>query len=264
MNITTLNAAGFSPAQRPAFADSQPFMFMMLQMMAVMSCLMESLNFGGCPACRRPFGGMSAPSPGLSNFLGSGSPNSFQAAGGFGSPAQANNSFPAPGPNTMSPPTGTAPLARLSDNRNERIQQIVDAAKRTHPNHPHLAKLAAAQALLESGIHTNRPSGLARNHNNLFGIKGRGTAGTAHLRTQEHLNGRNVTIRDGFARNATLEDSFLQHRNLLTRNRRYQSVVNASSFEEAALRIRQAGYATAPNYTSALLSVYRTHLARYF
>ncbi|MCA9781430.1 MAG: glucosaminidase domain-containing protein, partial [Candidatus Eremiobacteraeota bacterium] len=250
MNIHIQSPQGMCSCNAPGYSNTQPLMQMMMQMMSLMSRLINQFNSGGYAACQAPFGGMAPQSPGMNGFLGGGGPSGFGSGG--------------PGPNTMSPPSSTAPLSRLSDNRDERIRQIVDAAKRTHPNHPHLAKLAAAQALLESGIHTNRPSGLARNHNNLFGIKGRGTAGTANLQTREHLNGRNVTIRDGFARNATLEDSFVQHRNLLTRNRRYQSVVNASSFEEAAVRIRQAGYATAPNYTSALLSVYRTHLARYF
>lgn len=168
------------------------------------------------------------------------------------------------GPNTMTPPSSTGQIQQLSADRNERIQQVVDAAKRTYPDKPHMAKLAAAQALLESGIASQKgPSGLAKNHNNLFGIKGSGTAGSVNMRTGEHLNGRDVTITAGFAKNNTVEDSFQQHKNLMSKPR-YRKVLAAQSFEQAAHEVKAAGYATAPNYSQALRDVYNTHLARYF
>jgi hypothetical protein len=202
---------------------------------------------------------------GVGNFLGCGcqgfhgNRGTNGAQGSFG-----GNSNGAQGPNTMTPPSSTGSINQLSSNRDERIQQVVDAAKRTYPDKPHLAKLAAAQALLESGIASQRgPSGLARNHNNLFGIKGSGTAGSVNMRTGEHFNGRDVTINANFAKNATVEDSFQQHKNLMNRPR-YRGVVQAQSFEQAAQEVKRAGYATAPNYSGQLVSVYNQHLARYF
>lgn len=185
------------------------------------------------------------------------------SGGSYGS-GQANGNGSSGGAQGMSPPSSTGTISSLSENRDERLRQVVDAAKRTYPDQPHMARLAAAQALLESGIASQRgPSGLARNHNNLFGIKGRGTAGTANMRTGEHIGGRNVTINAGFARNNTVEDSFTQHRNLMNRPR-YRSVLQSQSFEQAARAVQSSGYATAPNYASSLISTYNTHLARFF
>lgn len=40
--------------------------------------------------------------------------------------------------------------------------------------------------------------------------------------------------------------------------------MSAGSFEQAAQEVKSAGYATAPNYTSSLISVYNSQLAKYF
>ncbi len=248
-------------------AMNAPFDFssgnsLMMQMMQILMGLMagqmiqQLLREGGgqqlgqfAAGMNPNFGGIGGGAPGvdapsLRNFLGNGvGPHS---------------------PNTMSPPSSTGQISALSQNRDERIRQVVDAAKRTYPEQPHMAKLAAAQALLESGIASSRgPSGLARDHNNLFGIKGRGTSGSVNMRTREVYGGQNVSIRDGFAKNATVEDSFQQHKNLMNRPR-YSRVLGARSFEQAAQEVKQAGYATDPNYSRSLISVYNQHLARYF
>ena len=203
---------------------------------------------------------------GMGNFLGCGcNGGNFGPQGNQGTQGNNGQGYNGPqGPNSMSPPSSTGQIQALSSDRNERIQQVVDAAKRTYPDQPHMAKLAAAQALLESGIASQKgPSGLAKNHNNLFGIKGSGTAGSVNMRTGEHLNGRDVTINAGFAKNNTVEDSFAQHKNLMSKPR-YRKVLQAQSFEQAAHEVKAAGYATAPNYSQALRDVYNTHLARYF
>ncbi len=212
-------------------------------------------NFGGIPGMGGGMPGMGG--PGMNNFLGNG--------GMPGGPGQYQGTYNGPNsPNTMSPPSSTGQISELSQNKDERIRQVVDAAKRTYPDQPHMAKLAAAQALLESGIASSRgPSGLARDHNNLFGIKGRGTAGTVNMRTREVYGGQSVSIRDGFAKNATVEDSFQQHKNLMNKSR-YRRVLGSQSFEQAAHEVKQAGYATDPNYSRSLISVYNQHLARYF
>lgn len=198
---------------------------------------------------------------GLGSFLGQGP---LPAASGATAAALPQSGSSSHGSNTMTPASSTGTIDRLSDNKDERLKQVVDAAKRTFPNQPHLAKLAAAQAVHESGLaSSNGPSGLAKNHNNLFGIKGSGTAGTVNMQTGEHLNGRDVTINAGFAKNATLEDSFQQHKNLLNKSR-YSKVVSSQSFEQAAQEVRAAGYATDPSYTQKLISTYNTHLARFF
>lgn len=214
----------------------------------------------GC-GCAQPFGGSN--NNGMGNFLGNGYPGGgynngnggYNNGGGYNGPQ---------GPNTMTPPSSTGTIDKLSPNKDERIRQVVDAAKRTYPDQPHMAKLAAAQALLESGIASSKgPSSLAGKYNNLFGIKGSGTAGSVNMRTGEHLNGRDVKINANFAANRTVEDSFQQHKKLMG-NSRYRKVLSSQSFEQAAYEVRAAGYATDPNYTRSLISVYNSQLARYF
>ncbi len=257
---------GFSGGGNPMMQMMQMMQMMMGMLTGMMAgqMLQQMQQNGGqpfgqfTPGMSPNFGGMNSGfpgmgGPGMGNFLG--------GPGGSGQNQPYSGSY---GPNTMTPPSSTGQISALSQNKDERIQQVVDAAKRTYPDQPHMAKLAAAQALLESGIASSRgPSGLARDHNNLFGIKGQGTAGSVNMRTREVYNGQSVSIRDGFAKNATVEDSFQQHKNLMNKSR-YRRVLGSQSFEQAAQEVKQAGYATDPNYSRSLISVYNQHLARYF
>lgn len=150
-----------------------------------------------------------------------------------------------------------ASLTGLDANPHNRISQIVSASKQTYGNSPQ-AQLAAAQAILESRLLGN-PSSLAAKHNNLFGIKGSGTAGSATLNTKEYMNGRMISLPQQFAANKTLADSFAQHKSLMGKSR-YKDVLGAQSFEEAARAVKQAGYATDPNYVRSLTNIYNSYL----
>lgn len=230
---------------------------MMMQMMQMMMLMMQMI--GGAQGA----GGFS---PGMNPAFGASPMSGNNGLGGFlGAPGASNGSAGGSinGPNTMTPASGAGELTKFSGDPKERIKQVVEAAKRTYPNQPHMAKLAAAQALLESGLHGSKPSSLALQHNNLFGIKGSGTAGSVNMKTGEHVNGQNITINAGFAKNATLEDSFAQHKKLMG-NSRYSKVLSSGSFEQAAGAVRQAGYATDPSYTQKLIQVYNSQLAQYF
>ncbi|MGE0199752.1 MAG: glucosaminidase domain-containing protein [Candidatus Melainabacteria bacterium] len=170
-------------------------------------------------------------------------------------------------PESLAPPQETVPaegITELSDDKATRIQQVVEAAKRTYPDNPVMAKLAATQALLESGIHQDSPSSLAKDDKNLFGIKAEGTAGWVSLPTEEQdASGNAYTVQAEFGKNATVEDSFKQHKEILSLDR-YQPVWQAGTFEEAAARVREAGYATDVSYTDKLIAVYNDNLAQYF
>lgn len=272
---------GMGGGGNPMQQMMQMMMGMMMSMMAG-QMMQQMMQQGGgqpfgqfAPGMNPAFGGGAMPNMGgigngMGNFLGGGQPGGGYGpqgmpGGGYGPQGMQGGGYNGPqGPNTMSPPSSTGQISSLSPDRNQRIQQVVDAAKRTYPNQPHMAKLAAAQSLLESGIASSKgPSGLAKNYNNLFGIKGSGTAGTVNMRTGEHLNGRNVRINAGFAANKTVEDSFQQHKNLMGKSR-YRKVLAAGSFEQAAYEVRAAGYATDPNYSKSLISVYNSQLAKYF
>lgn len=141
------------------------------------------------------------------------------------------------------------------------LDNVVAGARSAYGDSP-MAKLAAAQAVLESRL-LGKPSGLAREHFNLFGIKGKGTAGSASMMTTEHVGSSNVRLPQNFAKNKSIADSFVQHKNLMSKPR-YKAVGQAMSFEDAAAAVKQAGYATDRNYTKQLIDIYNKKLSPYF
>lgn len=138
------------------------------------------------------------------------------------------------------------------------IPSVVKAAQTTYADNPTMAAVAASQAILESRLNGN-PSGLAK-QNNLFGIKGSGTAGTVSMKTQEYGKGGYYSTNAGFAKNATVEDSFLQHQKLM-QNKRYEAVRSAKTPEEAFRAMQQSGYATDPRYGEKLQQIYEKYVA---
>ncbi len=148
-------------------------------------------------------------------------------------------------------------MLSLTDSKGN-IELIKKLSDELYPKDPILAAMTITQAILESRL-AGKPSQLAIKYNNLFGIKGKGTAGTVALPTQEFENGKMVTVSQEFAWNVTLMDSLKQHKRLLEKDR-YTKVRIAKTFEEAADEIRKAGYATDPAYTKLLISTYNKYV----
>jgi len=137
------------------------------------------------------------------------------------------------------------------------IRAVAQAATNVFGNNSVLRDLSVAQAVLESGL-TGKPSALATQYNNLYGIKGHGTAGSAVMRTREVSGaGASYYTNAGFAANHSLEDSVAQHAELMGRTR-YQGVMTAKSLEEAAIAVQRAGYATDPQYAAKLIAIHRS------
>lgn len=119
-------------------------------------------------------------------------------------------------------------------------------------------KLILSQAALESGwgkrqiLHADgRPTF------NLFGIKaGKSWNGpVAEITTTEYLQGRKVKLPQPFRAYSSYEESFADYARLISSQKRYASVLEAQSAEEAAQRIQEAGYATDPDYAQKLISI---------
>lgn len=111
-----------------------------------------------------------------------------------------------------------------------------------------------AQAALESRFGQSAPG------NNLFGIKGSGTAGSQRLWTTENVGGNDVRTQDNFAAYNSLEDSVRDYVRLITQNPRYSAALNNANDPEKYIEsIRQAGYATDPNYISKVKSYERQY-----
>lgn len=143
------------------------------------------------------------------------------------------------------------------------MQQLKTAAQNAWPNNPLMQRVALTQAILESGLQDGKPSALASNYYNLFGIKGAGSAGSVGLPTTEYVNGQPQKIVDKFARNASYDDSFGQHRNLINK-KRYAPVLAATNPYDAFVALQQSGYATDPRYPDKLNSVYSKYVAPLF
>lgn len=150
--------------------------------------------------------------------------------------------------------TGTPETSRSGDYLN----QAITGANSVYGKDTPMADIAAAQAILESRL-SGKPSKLASDYNNYFGIKGKGTAGSASMGTQEYIAGKMRGTKAAFAANKTAQDSFLQHKNLMN-NPRYANVLASKTPEEAAVALQRAGYATDPNYAKSLIHVLNTYV----
>jgi flagellum-specific peptidoglycan hydrolase FlgJ len=118
------------------------------------------------------------------------------------------------------------------------------------------ASVSVAQAILETGWgkHT---IGEARN---LFGIKGRGPAGSVRAPTREYIGGKWVTVDADFAKYDSFEQSITDHARFFLRNRRYARALQFKNNPEAFAReIHKAGYATGPDYADQLIALMRQH-----
>lgn len=119
------------------------------------------------------------------------------------------------------------------------------------------ASVTLAQAILESGW---GKSGLSKKYNNYFGIKGKGPAGTAVMSTGEHLNGKDVVIKDGFRVYKSAAESFSDHGRFFIENKRYaEAMRHTDDGERFAKEIHKAGYATDPNYSQKLIGLIRQY-----
>ena len=120
-----------------------------------------------------------------------------------------------------------------------------------------LPSITAAQAILESGWGRSELAKVP--NNNLFGIKDsedwHGEIVT--VPTQEFLNGDYITVNAAFRKYATWNDSVVDHAKFFTstewRKDNYRKVVNETDYRIAAQELKNAGYATDPNYPGKLI-----------
>lgn len=143
------------------------------------------------------------------------------------------------------------------------VELVREAIEPVYKDYPIVGQVALAQAILESRLQ-GVPSQLAQLYNNLFGIKGSGTAGTILLPTKEYIKGKWVIEKQGFARNKTLEDSIKQHRHLMetgtkSNPTRYLPIFKADTFKGAAQCLVDGGYATDPSYVTLLCRIKETY-----
>lgn len=113
------------------------------------------------------------------------------------------------------------------------------------------------QAALESARGKSAPGG------NYFGIKGKGTAGSNNLATQEYGNGGYYGENSNFRAYNTPEESINDYLDLITRYRGVPEAIASNDPARIIQAIKNAGYATSPTYVQNVMGTpeYRQHSA---
>jgi LysM repeat protein len=121
------------------------------------------------------------------------------------------------------------------------------------------ASIKIAQALLESGAGR---SDLARKANNHFGIKcGGDWTGKTYYKEDDDRDARGRIIPSCFRKYNKAEESWIAHSEFLSGRYRYQALfqLDPKDYKAWAHGLRQAGYATNPNYANDLIRVIETY-----
>lgn len=119
-------------------------------------------------------------------------------------------------------------------------------------------ELALVQAILESN---NGNSTLSTKYNNYYGIKSAGNwkGKSVNLRTFEYYNGVKTNITDGFRVYGSFYGSCRDWVKFLKSYSRYRDTIEAPTPIDQMIEIGRSGYATAPTYSSTLISIYKAN-----
>ena len=124
------------------------------------------------------------------------------------------------------------------------------------------AALQTAQSILESGwgqsVPVDKYSGKVSY--NLFGIKGKGPAGTVTYNTWEVYNGQTYYVDARFRAYNNVEESWTDHKNFLLDSSRYEpftKVMHDST--QGAWALKRSGYATDPQYALKLMRIIKQY-----
>jgi flagellar protein FlgJ len=137
----------------------------------------------------------------------------------------------------------------------DRVSSAAEAASR-ETGIP--AEFIVAQAALESGWGKREvKNGDGSSSNNVFGIKASSSwkGSVAEVVTTEYQDGVARKTVASFRSYENLDEAFADYAKLLKENRRYENVLGASSMDQFASGLQQAGYATDPMYAHKLKQI---------
>ena len=156
--------------------------------------------------------------------------------------------------------TNNVDLSTITFSNNAKSQAFIQSVAQGAINGWHtyqvLPSVTVAQAILESGWGSSYLSTAAHN---LFGIKGSYNGNSIRLQTREVYNGQSVYIYDNFRAYANNDQSVEDHGAFLNQNSRYHNLLGDTSYVSVANKLRADGYATDPNYASALINLVQTY-----
>ncbi|GAA3022926.1 glycoside hydrolase family 73 protein [Tetragenococcus solitarius] len=162
---------------------------------------------------------------------------------------------------SLSDPVGNNnPLARQEDEnmtKQEFIERLLPHAKELQEGYGILPSIIISQAILESNWGSSQ---LAHEYNNLFGIKAYGDQDKVKLETKEYVNEQWITIKGEFRVYNSWEESMDDHTRLFVNGvdwnpQKYEDVLTAQNYEQAADALQEAGYATDPGYAEKVKEV---------
>lgn len=115
-----------------------------------------------------------------------------------------------------------------------------------------------AQAALESNWGR---SVLAKDYNNLFGIKAGSTwtGKTVNMATKEVFDGVETSINSNFRVYDSWKDSIRDRNKLISSSPRYKAALNAETPLQQIEGLKAGGYATAPNYVSGVWNTIKSN-----
>jgi flagellum-specific peptidoglycan hydrolase FlgJ len=163
---------------------------------------------------------------------------------------------PAPAPKPAPAPAPAPRIAGLSAASAAFLESLIEPAQQSMRETGVPASVTIAQAIWEADWGR---SGLAIKAHNYFGIKGRpnpGPAGVIWLTTWEHVNGRNVTVKEPFKVYNNLWESVMDHGVFIAKQSRYAEAMKYRHDPKTFIRlVHRAGYATDPAYTDKIVNL---------
>ncbi len=141
--------------------------------------------------------------------------------------------------------------------KEEFIERLRPHAEELQAGYGVLPSIIIGQAILESNW---GESELASQYNNLFGMKAYGDQNKVTLDTKEFVNEQWLTIKGDFRVYRSWEESMDDHTMLFINGvdwspEKYEKVLTAADYKEAAQALQEAGYATDPTYAAKIISV---------
>lgn len=115
-----------------------------------------------------------------------------------------------------------------------------------------LNSLILAQGVLESKFGNSE---LAIKANNLFGVKGIGDAGKYTVNTKEFIKGKEIIVKADFRKYSSWNACVKEQVHRFTENPRYSKLVGEKDYKKACRLVKEAGYATDPEYPAKLIKV---------
>lgn len=140
--------------------------------------------------------------------------------------------------------------------RNDFINKVKDGAIEGWKKHKILPSVSIAQAILESDWGRSK---LAKEANNLFGIKGDYKGESMTVKTKEWDGSKMIDVDAGFRKYPSWNESIEDHGTFFTstdwRKNNYKNVIGETNYKDMAKALSDSGYATDPAYATKLINI---------